>query len=571
LRKNIFIPFLNSSIPQLLNTMLLELRIQNFAVIESLAMHFEAGLNALSGETGAGKSIIVGALGLLLGERASSENIRAGAQKATVEGVFDVARRKEVLALLTEQGIEADDGLLILRREVSSEGRSRAWVNGAASTATFVGQLGRSLVDLHGQHEGQTLLRAEEQRAILDEYAGITELATDVADAFARVRVLQADLDDLERRRRDAEQRADYLRFQVSEIESAKVKPGEESDLASESVRLEHSEELAQLATTLSDALYASDDALTTRLGEVRRVLDHLVRIDESQADAREQLDTAFYTLEELGRRFGDYAQGIEFDPARLEDIRRRLDLLYRLRSKYGPELTDVIETARKASEELSLVDDAAFRRKEVETALAAAQAQLKQRATDLSRQRKKAAARLEQEVMQILPELGMASGKFAVSFDTLEEPAAHGHEAIEFRVALNVGFDPRPLARVASGGELSRVMLALKTILARVDRVPTLIFDEVDAGIGGRVATQVADKLRDVARHHQVFIITHLPQLASRAAHHLLVEKVEREGTTLTRVTELKGDERVRELARMLGGDPESGVSLEHARELLR
>jgi DNA repair protein RecN (Recombination protein N) len=551
--------------------MLLELRISNFAVIESLSIHCEAGLNTLTGETGAGKSIIVGALGLLLGERASVESIRTGAQKATVEGVFDVARRKSVLELLAEQGIEADDGLLILRREVSAEGRSRAWVNGAASTATFVGQLGRSLVDLHGQHEGQTLMRADEQRNILDAFAGASDLAGAVAAAYQDARRLHDELEDLERRRREAEQRADYLRFQVGEIESAHIKSGEEAELASESVRLEHSEELAQLASELSDALYAGDDSVSARLGEVRRTLDHLVRIDQSQADARELLDTAYYAIEELGRRFGDYAEGIEYDPARLEEVRRRQDLLYRLRSKYGPELEDVLATAAKAQDELSLVDDAAFRRQQVETALGAAQQKLQELSGTLSRQRKKAAARLQKEVMQVLPELGMASGRFEVALDAHAHATAHGAEAIEFRIALNAGFEPRPLARIASGGELSRVMLALKTILARVDRVPTLIFDEVDAGIGGRVATQVADKLRDVAQHHQVFVITHLPQLASRASHHWLVEKVEREGTTLTRVNELKGEERVRELARMLGGDPESGVSIEHAREMLR
>lgn len=550
--------------------MLLELRIQNFAVIESLAIHCEAGLNALTGETGAGKSIIVGALGLLLGERASSDNIRTGAPKATVEGVFDIARGKNVLAMLEEQGIEAQDGLLILRREVSTEGRSRAWVNGAASTATFVGQLGRSLVDLHGQHEGQTLLRSDEQRAILDEYAGASALSANVAGAHQLVRELQADLDDLERRRRDAEQRADYLRFQANEIESAKLDPDEESTLGSESVRLEHAEELAQLASSLSDALYSGDDSISTHLGEVRRLLDQLIRIDASQSDAREQLDTALYTIEELGRRFGDYGGSIEYDPARLEHVRQRVDLLYRLKSKYGPTLLDVIETARKANEELSLVDDAAFRRKEVESALQQARAELLRLSSDLSRQRRKAAGRLQKEVMQILPELGMASGKFEVALEPASEVTAHGAESIEFRIAVNAGFEPKPLARVASGGELSRVMLALKTILARVDSVPTLIFDEVDAGIGGRVATQVADKLRAVAQHHQVFVITHLPQLASRATHHLLVEKFEREGTTLTRVSELKQENRVKELARMLGGDPESGVSLQHARELL-
>ena len=551
--------------------MLLELRISNFAVIESLAIHCEAGLNALTGETGAGKSIIVGALGLLLGERASSENIRTGATKATVEGVFDIAHRKNVLAMLAEQGIEADDGLLILRREVSVEGRSRAWVNGAASTATFVGQLGRALVDLHGQHEGQTLMRADEQRAILDEYAGATDLAESVADAFHKVRALQNDLEELERRRRDAEQRADYLRFQVNEIESAKLRAGEETELASESVRLEHSEELAQLATTLSEALYAGDDSISTRLGEVRRVLDHLVRIDQTQQDARELLDSAYYAIEELGRRFGDYGESIEYDPARLQEVRTRLDLLYRLKTKYGPEIEDVLAVAEKAGAELSLVDDAGLRRKEVETALAAAEGELKQRSADLSKLRKKAAAKLQKEVSAILPDLGMGSGRFEVALNAHAHPTAHGAESVEFLIALNAGFEPRSLGRVASGGELSRVMLALKTILARIDRVPTLIFDEVDAGIGGRVATQVAAKLRDVAHHHQVFVITHLPQLASRATHHLLVEKVEREGTTLTRVSELNAEERVRELARMLGGDPESNASLEHAREMLR
>jgi DNA repair protein RecN (Recombination protein N) len=551
--------------------MLLELRISNFAVIESLAIHCEAGLNALTGETGAGKSIIVGALGLLLGERASSENIRTGATKATVEGVFDIARRKNVLSMLAEQGIEADDGLLILRREVSVEGRSRAWVNGAASTATFVGQLGRALVDLHGQHEGQTLMRADEQRAILDEYAGATELAESVAEAFHKVRALQSDLEELERRRRDAEQRADYLRFQVNEIESAKLRAGEETELTSESVRLEHSEELAQLATTLSDALYAGDDSISTRLGEVRRVLDHLVRIDQTQQDARELLDSAYYTIEELGRRFGDYGESIEYDPARLQEVRTRLDLLYRLKTKYGPEIEDVLAVAEKAGAELSLVDDAGLRRKEVEAALAAAEDELKHRSADLSKLRKKAAAKLQKEVSAILPDLGMGSGRFEVALNAHAHPTAHGAESAEFLIALNAGFEPRSLGRVASGGELSRVMLALKTILARIDRVPTLIFDEVDAGIGGRVATQVAAKLRDVAHHHQVFVITHLPQLASRATHHLLVEKVEREGTTLTRVSELNAEERVRELARMLGGDPESNVSLEHAREMLR
>lgn len=551
--------------------MLLELRIANLAVIEQLSIHLESGLNALTGETGAGKSIIVGALSLLLGERASADLIRAGAPKAVVEGVFDVASRKDILAALAEQGIEANEGLLILRREVAVEGRSRAWVNGAASTATLLGELGRMLVDLHGQHEHQTLLKREEQRDILDAYAGAAAVAGAVRNAHARVRELEQQLSDLDRRKREAEQRADYLRFQANEIEAVQLRLGEEDEIAGEAVRLEHAEELTGLARSLHDTIYASETSLTGTLGEVRRTLDHLIRIDASQADARELLESAFYGLEELGRRMGDYADGIEYDPARLEELRRRLDLLFRLKSRYGPTLEDVIAAGQAARAELELVDDAALARRELEQKLGHARTELERSASDLSKQRKRAAARLQKDVAALLPDLGMANGRFEIAFEPHAHITATGAESPEFRVALNVGFEPRSLARIASGGELSRVMLALKTILARVDRVPTLVFDEIDVGIGGRVAIQVGDKLREVAHNHQVFVITHLPQIASRAAHHLLVEKVEREGTTLTRVSELAGEERVRELARMLGGDPESGVSLEHAREMLR
>lgn len=550
--------------------MLLELRIQNFAVIEQLSIHLESGLNVLTGETGAGKSIIVGALGLLLGERASTESIRTGAAKAVVEGVFDVASNKDILAALTEQGIEANEGLLILRREVSAEGRSRAWINGAASTATLLATLGRKLVDLHGQHEHQTLLQREEQRAILDDYAGAEDLADELRASYGKLTQLENELADLERRRREAEQRADYLRFQATEIEAAKLRAGEEEEIASESVRLEHAEELATLAQQLHQALYAADNSITAKLGDLRRSLDHLIRIVASQSEARELIENGYYALEELGQRMGDYAESIEYDPARLEELRRRQDLLFRLRSKYGPALEDVIATGEKARAELNMVDDAAGARSALENAIAEARTHLERAATTLSKQRAKAGTKLQKEIAGLLPELGMSGARFEIALDKLPEVSAGGYEAVEFRIAVNAGFEPRALARVASGGELSRIMLALKTILARVDRVPTLVFDEIDVGIGGRVALHVADKLRDVASHHQVFVITHLPQIASRAAHHLLVEKVEREGTTLTRVSDLDQTERVKELARMLGGDPESEVSLEHAREML-
>src|SRR5688572_823969 len=430
--------------------MLLELRIQNLAVIERLSVRLEPGLNVLSGETGAGKSIIVGALSLLLGERASADTVRAGASKAVVEGVFDVAPPPAIAELLHQQGIESEDGLLILRREVVSEGRSRAWVNGAASTATLLSDIGRLLVDLRGQHEHQTLLRADEQRGILDAYAGALELSATVAAAHGRARAARERLAELERRRREAEQRADYLRFQVSETEAANLRAGEEEDLEIEAKRLEHADELARLATRLHDELYAGDRSTTTRLAELRRVLDHLVRIDASQADARELLESGYFALEELGRRMGDYAAGIDHDPERLNAARHRLDLLYRLKSKYGPTLEDVQAILASAKAELDLVDDADITRAELEQELSAANADLTTAAARLTERRAAAARQLSTDIMAVLPDLGMTSGRFEVGLDPLTEVSAHGAENVHFRVSLNAGFDPRELSRIA-------------------------------------------------------------------------------------------------------------------------
>jgi len=550
--------------------MLIELRVESYAVIDRAAVRLGPGLNVLSGETGAGKSIIVGALSLLLGERASSDAVRTGAERAVVEGVFDVSANPAVRALLEEQGIVLEDELLIVRREVAAEGRNRAWVNGSPGTVGLLGELGAHLADLHGQHEHQTLLRAEEQRQILDAFAGATELAGQVAAAHAEVAAAAARLAELDRRRREAEQRADYLRFQAGEIEAAGIRADEEAELAAEAARLEHASELAEAAERLHQELYAGERAMVGRLAELRRLAERLAHIDASLAPSAEAMEGAYFALQEVGRSMGDYANGVEHDPGRLDTLRRRQDLLFRLKAKYGPDLSDVIETGSRARAELDLIDRAGFERRELEAALAAARERHNAAAVELSAARTAAARKLEEAVGALLPRLGMEGGTFAAALRGLPEPGPHGAEGVELRVALNRGLEPRPLARVASGGELSRVMLALKTVLARVDRVPTLVFDEIDAGIGGRVAHRVAETLAEVARHHQVFVITHLAQLAARADHHHLVEKREREGSTLTSVTELTGPERVRELARMLGGDPESAASLEHARELL-
>jgi len=550
--------------------MLTELRIRNFALIDRLAVQLGPGLNVLTGETGAGKSIIVGALSLLLGERASSEVVRAGEDRASIEGVFEVDGRDEVARLLDERGIEIDDGVLVLKREVAAEGRSRAWVNGTPATAGLLGELGRMLVDLHGQHEHQTLLRRDEQRAILDAYAGNGALLARVRAAHASVAELRREMAELERRRREALQRADFLRFQADEIEAAALKPGEEDALEEEARRLTHSEELTSLSAALYEALSGSERAVVSELAHLDRSVEKLIRIDPSQAPVRELFDTAYYALRELGERMERYAQTVEHDPARLDEIRRRQDLIFRLRTKYGGTLEEVVEVGRAARAELDLVDGAGFELGALQKRVDAAAEELGRLAEELTARRGEAAARLAGEVNQVLPELGMEGGRFEAAVLPLGEPGAAGAEEIEFRVSLNRGFEPRPLSYVASGGEMSRIMLALKTILARQDAVPTLVFDEVDAGIGGRVALQVGEKMREVAGSHQVFAITHLPQIAARANVHLRVAKAERDGRTATAVDTLADDERVREIARMLGGDPESAVSLEHARELL-
>jgi DNA repair protein RecN (Recombination protein N) len=552
--------------------MLSELRIRNFALIDRLSVRLGPGLNVLTGETGAGKSIIVGALSLLLGERASADVVRAGEDRASVEGVFDVGAREDVARILDERGIDPDvDGVLVLKREVAAAGRNRAWVNGSPTTAAVLGELGRALVDLHGQHEHQTLLKRDEQRAILDAYGGHADLLSAVHEAHREAVRLRRDIAELDTRRRDAAQRADFLRFQADEIEAASFRPGEEEEMEDEARRLSHSEELQALSGGLADAVSGSERALLHEVGSLRRQIDNLVRIDPAQEEVRELYDTVYYSLQELGERMERYSATIEHDPRRLEEIRRRQDLVFRLKSKYGQTLDEVIEVGRRARAELDLVEGAEWELGGLKKKLAAAEEALAAAADSLTAAREAAMERLSAEVSAVLPELGMSNGAvFRAERVPLAQAGAFGAEEVEFRVSLNRGFEPKALSHVASGGEMSRIMLALKTILARLDSVPTLVFDEVDAGIGGRVGLQVGDKMREVAGTHQVFAITHLPQIASRAHVHLLVRKGERDGRTTTEVTPLESADRVQEIARMLGGDPESAVSLEHARELL-
>ncbi len=551
--------------------MLTELRIRNFAIIDALTLPLAAGFNVLTGETGAGKSIIVGALGFLLGERGTSDLIRTGAEKASVEGIFDASGDGDLIALLDARGVDVDDPTtIVLRREIVSSGRTRAWINSATTTAAVLAEVGRALVSLHGQHEAQTLLDEESQRAILDAFGSATAAAARVRAAHEELHGVAREIQSLTARKAEAERRADYLRHLVSEIDDAHLRPGEDVTLEEEARRLEHAEELKSLAAGLAGILEGEEGAVLESLGHMQRSLATIQRIDASLARLQELYDSAFYALQELARELDEYERAVDLDPARLAEVQRRRDLIFRLTKKYGPSLEAVAETARLARSELDLVDGGSLDLRQLEQRRRDVQQTLETAARELTALRRDAAARLAAEVDAVLPELGMPGGRLDVNVRARDEIGAVGAEDIELRVALNRGHESRPLARVASGGELSRVMLALKTILARLDRVPTLVFDEVDAGIGGKIGLQVGDTMRRVAKHHQVLAITHLPQIAARAHHHIVVEKGARGGITTADTRVVDGDARITEVARLLGGDPESDVSLAHARELL-
>jgi DNA repair protein RecN (Recombination protein N) len=549
---------------------LTELRIRNFAIIESLALPLVGGFNVLTGETGAGKSIIVGALGFLLGERAGADVVRTGAEKAVVEGVFEGAGRADLDALLEERGIENAGEVMILRREVHASGRTRAWLNDAPTTAGTLADVGRLLVSLHGQHEAQSLIDPESQRRILDEFADARALAAEVGSAHAAWREVVASIESLAARRAEIEKRADYLRHVVAEIETARLREGEEERIDEEARRLEHAEELQEIAAGAATTLDGADEATLPRLGALSKALGRLESLDPSAGRLRELCDTALYALEELARDAAVYAAEVDLDPARLAEVEQRRDLIFRLTKKYGASVAAVLATGQQARAELDLLETGDLDLRTLQARRAEAEAALESAARTLSARRREAGERLARDVDALLPRLGMPDGRFSVRLIPRHAIGAAGAEDVEFLVTLNLGHEPRPLARVASGGELSRVMLALKSIVARLDHTPTLVFDEVDAGIGGRIGLQVGDAMRALAGHHQVLAISHLPQLAARAHHHIVVTKSARDGLTAADTHTVDDEPRVQEIARMLGGDAESEVSRAHARELL-
>jgi DNA repair protein RecN (Recombination protein N) len=549
--------------------MLTELRVRDLATIADVTLQLGAGLNVLTGETGAGKSMLVDALALLLGERAASGGVRPGAAKSVVEGAFegiDPATRRRI----EELGLDVEDGRVVVRREVSAEGRSRAWVNGSPTTASVLAELGSLLVDLHGQHETQSLLHPEAQRDILDAFAHADGERQAVVEAHAAVAALREEESTLVGRRDEVRRRADYLRHVVDEIDAARIRPGEDETLQLEARRLTQAGALVEHAQRIVEALEGDSGNALGALGMASRSLVSLEKIDPATGEWRELLDSAYANLSELSRLATEYAGSVQEDPNRLAQIEHRRDLLFRLTGKYGATLEAVLATRDEAAGELDLLDTAdtdlrglAARRTASEAGLAAA-------ADALSAKRREASDRLARGVNRLLPQLGLSGGKLSVVLAPLEEPGPHGLESVQLHVQLNVGLDPKPLAKVASGGELSRLMLGLKVVLVKHDAIATLVFDEVDQGIGGETGAQVGSALAEIAERHQVLVITHLPQIAARADNHLVVMKEARRGIATSDVQVLHGEDRINEIARMLG-DAEAEAARRHAQALLR
>lgn len=546
--------------------MLRRLHIAEYALIDEVEVEFGSGLNVLSGETGAGKSILVDSLSLLLGARASGDAIREGAERAVVEGLFEV-----------------DGEETVVRREIHRDRTNRSYLDGGVATARMIQERTERWVDLHGQHEDQLLVRPSAQRSLIDAFAGCSDLAARVANLADALAALGREAEELARAEAERVSRSEYLRAQVEEIENAALRTGEDEELEARARLLAHGEERMKLAGEAHEALDGADRSLTSALASLQRRLDRLAELDPAMTGVAERLTSARYDIGDMARELAGYAESIDHDPAGLAAAEERRELLFRLKRKHGAgTVEELVERGRAMAAELAGLDRSAARENEVEGEREALRSELGQVAGELADAREAGADRLEGAVRERLSALGMGEGRLIVDLARRPDPqgvtwsgeryawSRAGIEEVSFLIAPNPGESARPLSQIASGGELSRVLLAIKSVLAAVDCVPTLVFDEIDAGIGGVVAHHVARQLRAVADHHQVVVVTHLAQIAAAADRHLLVEKSSRGGRTVTTVREVTGDERVREVSRLLGGDPERDVSRHHAEELL-
>lgn len=548
--------------------MLTDLTIRNVAIIDSLHIALKPGLTVLTGETGAGKSIIIDAVGLIMGSRASSDLIRSGEDEAVVEALFDISALPEIRSLLSEAGFDSNDELLI-KRSLSRSGKNRIFINGNMATLTLLTDIAPRLINIYGQHDSQTLLKPDNHLRLLDAFASLGSRRQEFSRTFSRLAELQERMAGMDSAERDAERRLDLLTYQAEEIAKAELKAGEEEELEERRQLLASAEKLGSASAEAYDRLYDGDGAI---LGQLRRItgsVTELASIDHSLRELADSLEGAYLQLEDAAITLRDYASRIESDPATLQQIDDRLDLIGRLKKKYAPTVAEILAYKTGIDLELEQLHNREQSRHDLEAERDRLEEELKQLGSELTAARTEAAGRLEKALELEAHQLAMKGAVIKAYLEPLAEARTSGYERVEFLFSPNPGEPPRPLARIASGGELSRLMLAIKQVLPDSD-VPTLVFDEVDTGIGGATSELVGKKLQNVAARQQALCITHLPQVAVCADQQLRVEKLIEGGRTATRIIELDRTGRTAEIARMLAGSTITDSALAHAAEML-
>ncbi|MXX97697.1 MAG: DNA repair protein RecN [Rhodothermaceae bacterium] len=567
--------------------MLRTLYIRDYAIIDELEVEFEGGLNILTGETGAGKSIMIGALKLILGERAPTGIIRSGARKAIIEGVFDAGASPDLAMLLEENEIPSQP-VLILRREIAKT-HSRGYINDSPATLPVMRRVAAQLIDLHGQHEHQSLLREETHLNLIDSFGGLAGMCSVYSQAYVQVRDLIKEHEALKTRQSSLEASRERLTYEIEEIDSVAPQEGEEDTLRQEMNRLEHAEQLHSVTARLHSMLYAREDSTADQLAIAQNELRDLARIDPALEAASQEIEQAQISVTEIAATLQDYSARIEFSPSRLEEIRDRLGELDTLKRKYGGSVGAVLDHRVQIAKEYEIAVNYDATLEKVELDLADVKKTLSDTANELSLRRREVAKEIESSITAEFARLGMAAGKLRVRIQKHTDPAGwvslqtaangaknyraypHGMDDVAFLITTNTGEDFRPLTRVASGGEISRIMLAIKRILAKNDRLPILVFDEIDVGISGSIARKVGRSMAELARNHQVIAITHLPQIAALAHAHYVVEKRVSEGRTITQIRRLGSEESLEQVAMLITGSEVTDAMRQSARELMK
>jgi DNA repair protein RecN (Recombination protein N) len=561
--------------------MLVQLNISNFAIIKHLEITLRPGLNTISGETGAGKSIIINAMNLILGGRASADLIRTGCREATVEALFTFPENQFLKEMLSQLGVPFE-GELLIKRSIFSEGRNKILINGSLATLQMLSRFGANLVSISGQYEHQLLLRPENHLYLLDDFGALTPRRLELGELYTRYQSLEEKINHLEKEIKEVEEKQDLTQFQIQEIEGAEISPGEDEALTREKRVLQHAEELLQIVTEGYQSLYERNDSVLSAISQCTKRLDRGAQVDPGLSPIRDDLAEIGVKLEDISFALRDLQKGIRMDPQRLEEVGERLELINRLKRKYGPTLGDVLRFRDNLTSTMYDLDEKRDKLDQLVKERQDRERDLIDTARELSKQRKRWAGVLENEMEKELHYLHMEQTRFQVRFDetsgdrgengkdTIEDLRPDGFDRPEFMISPNVGEELKPLSKIASGGELSRIMLALKSILAKSASVETIIFDEVDSGISGATAEVIGEKLLSLADYHQILCITHLPQIASQGQSHFLVKKEVIEARTQTTISELDPESRVQEIARLLAGRDITPRALAHAKEML-